>query len=110
MIIEQCNPADLPTNTIFVEQADINDLIDLSDVIVTVVSSVSYIALIREKPVVMLGYTQLKNKECTYEAFQIDEIDSVLTQAVKEKSNDFMRQNFIRHFAQMKKYYSAENL
>lgn len=50
------------SGTIIANNVDINKLIDLATVCVTILSQAAYVALIREKPVVMLGYNQLKEK------------------------------------------------
>ena len=105
MMMKCCNPAELPENTILVDHVNINDLIDMSDVVVTILSTVSYIALIRGKPVVMLGYTQLKEKECVYEAFSKKLIVNKLREALKNENANLLKRNFITHIAQMEKYY-----
>ena len=106
MMMKYCNLAALPSNTIVVDYVNINDLIDMSDVVVTILSTVSYIALIREKPVVMLGYTQLKGKGCTYEAFRNEEVERELLLALKNCLTGDMKIKFINHVVQMGKYYS----
>ena len=100
----------IPHNTIFADNVDINDLIDLADVVVTIVSTVSYNALIRKKKVLMLGYTQLKNKECTYEAFEKEQIESELKKAIMKEKQEFMENKFILHVAQISRYYSKEGV
>lgn len=105
MMARNCDQAALPENVIYVDEIDINDLIDLSDVVVTILSTVSYIGLIRRKPVLMLGYTQLKGKGCTYEAFEKqnikDEISSILV-----NNKESMYKYFIKHIAQLNTYYA----
>ncbi len=106
MMVNYCNPLLFPNNTIIVDNVDINDLIDMSDVVVTILSTVSYIALIRKKPVVMLGYTQLKNKGCTYEAFQKEIIEQQLSEAITKSLSENMSENFVKHIVQLEKYYT----
>lgn len=108
MMAEHCKEDEMPENVISVNNVDINDLIDMADVVVTILSTVSYIALIREKPVVMLGYTQLKGKGCTYEAFEKCEIEEQLINAIKNKNNIEFRHNFVKHVVQLEKYYFHE--
>jgi len=110
MMMEVCHVGELPENTILVNEVNLNELIDLSDVVVTIVSTVSYIALIREKPVVMLGYTQLKGKRCTYEAFREEEIKERFQEALEKKSENGKRNAFIRHVYQMKVLYEKNIL
>lgn len=97
--------ADIPTNVHVIRDCDINDLIDAADVTVTIMSQSAYVASIREKPVVMLGYTQLRGKECTYEAFSRDNVEKVIGDAIAHGMTPEMKENFVRHIAQMNKYY-----
>ncbi len=94
-----------PENVLYVEMADINDIIDFSSVTITILSSAAYVALIREKPVVMLGYNQLKEKGCTYEAFTKDIIEEVIKQALDDGFTKIQREAFTKHIAQLLKYY-----
>jgi len=105
MMMETFVEEKIPANTIVVNAVDINDLIDMSDVVVTILSTVSYIALIRKKPVLMLGYTQLKEKGCTYEAFSAEEIYTCLEQAIRKEQLELKGKEYIRHMAQMTKFY-----
>jgi len=95
----------LPSNTIYVKMGDINDLIDASDVVVTILSQTNYVALIRYKPVVMLGYNQTKNKGCTYEAFEQNNIECTIQKALEEGFTQKQQKAFLKHVAQILKYY-----
>lgn len=95
----------LPDNTIYVEFGDINDIVDISDVVVTILSSTNYVALIRHKPVVMLGYTQTKGKGCTYEAFEKDLIEGIVKEALDKGFTKEQEEAFLKHIAQVLKYY-----
>lgn len=95
----------LPANTIYVEEGDINDLIDIADVVVTILSQTNYISLIRHKPVVMLGYNQIKGKGCTYEAFEKNKIEDTIKEALKKGFTKEQEAGFLRHIAQVLKYY-----
>ncbi len=101
----KCREADLPKNIIYVSNIDINDVIDISDVTVTILSQTSYLSLIREKPVVMLGYTQLKGKGCTYEAYVKESIEDKISEALKKGYMSEQKENFYQHMAQLNKYY-----
>lgn len=99
----------LPDNVINYDELDIHDIIDLADVTITILSQTAYIALIRKKPVVMLGYNQLRGKECTYEAFQIDMIEKAINDAINCGYTDMQEKSFIKHIAQLNKYYLYGN-
>lgn len=101
---------ELQGDAIHIKQGNINTLIDNVDVIVTIQSSVSYTALIRNKPVVMLGYNQLKEKGCCYEAYVLDDIEVMMKKALENQFTDEMKKNFILHIAQLKKYYLYDDL
>ena len=95
----------LPKNTIYVEFGNINDLIDISDVVVTILSQTNYISLIRHKPVVMLGYNQTKGKGCTYEAFEKGLIEGTIREALEKGFTKEQETAFLKHIAQLIKYY-----
>lgn len=98
----------LPENVIYIEEGDINAIIDLSDVIVTILSSMSYVALIREKSVVMLGYTHLKGQGCTYEAFAKDEVKAQIREAIQAGRRTKMYEEFLGHVVRLGKYYNEK--
>lgn len=95
----------IPDNVIIVDRIDINDLIDISDVLVTIVSQMGYMSLIRGKPTVMLGYTQLRGKHCTYEAFSQNVIEKAINSAIQYGMTEEQSTYFTKHIAQILKYY-----
>lgn len=88
-----------------VTDIDINSMIDGADLVVTIFSQSAYIALIRRKPVLMLGYTQLRGKGCTYEAFSIGEIESQIHMALENGFTKEQQDSFVCHTTQLLKYY-----
>ena len=94
----------------YTDDVNINSLIDFSDLAVTIVSQTAYIALIREKPVLMLGYTQLKNKGCCYEAFHVRQIQKQMKKALREGYTEKQRENFRRHVAGLLKEYLYDDM
>lgn len=109
-IISPSNTYDFDENVIIANSVDINEVIEVSDVIVTILSQVSYTALINEKATVMLGYTQLKGKGCCYEAFSEDQLESSLVKAIKNGMTKEQKEAFIKHVAQMLKYNLYDDL
>lgn len=87
------------------EHVNINEVIDSSDLVVTILSQSAYIALFRNKPVVMLGYTQLKKSGCVYEAFTKRKIEPMIKRALREGYTRTQKKKFIRHVAREVKYY-----
>lgn len=94
----------------YVKDVDIYELINIVDVVVCMVSSVSYISLIRGKPVVSLAYTTLREKGCCYEVNKIDEIEKVIDVAINHGMTEEQHNNFIKHVAQINKYYYYDDL
>ena len=99
-----------PDNAIIIHHADIHELIDMSDVLVTITSQMGYMSLIRKKPALMLGYTQLRGKGCTYEAFEISQIESELVNAINMGFTSEQEKSFQKHIAQVLKYYVYDDL
>lgn len=95
----------LPDNIILAEGIGINYLIELADVVVTIVSQTAYMALLHDTPVLMLGYIQLRDKGCTYQAFAEAAIEPELKAALRNGFTLEQREAFQRHIAQLVKYY-----
>ncbi len=88
-----------------VNEVDINSAVDFSDLVITILSQGAYIGLIRKKPVLMLGYTQLKGKKCTYEAFHKCAVETEIKKALSNGFTEYQRRQFKKHTAQLLKYY-----
>lgn len=93
-----------------VSDVDISSLLDCADVCITIFSQSAYISLIRNKPVVMLGFSQLKGKKCTYEAFNKEKIEKELKKAIYNGFTLKQKRAFLRHCTQLKKYYLMDDL
>lgn len=106
----RCLGNNIPENVIWVSDININEIIDKSDVVVTILSQVGDVALLREKATVMLGYTQLRGKGCAYEAYVREDIEKVLVDAVEKGYTVEQKKAFIRHVAQVNKYYLYDDL
>lgn len=100
----------LMENSTFVDIADINQLIDIADVVVTIQSSTDYIALIRGKPVVMLGFDHSKGKGFTYEAFEYEQIEQQIKCAIEEGLTEGQIVEFEKFVARNLKYYLFDDL
>jgi len=86
-------------------QVNIHECIDKSDAVVTLVSQVSYEALIRNKPVLLLGRNQLCGKGCVYEPSCKAEIISFADAAVSNGLTSGMQNLWLQHAAQLLKHY-----
>jgi capsule polysaccharide modification protein KpsS len=107
---EHLESRDIPDNVIYITEGDINDIVDICDVCVTILSTTAYVALVREKPVVMLGYIQLRGQGCTYEAFEKNQIEQTIKDAIKYGYTSEQKRSFVEHTARMCKYYLFDNL
>lgn len=103
-------PSELPENITYVDAVNMEALIDICDVVVTILSTTAYSSLIREKATMCLGYTQLKGKGCTYEAFDRVELESELKSALKYGVTAEMSEKWVVHVAQLMKYYLVDDL
>ena len=99
-----------PSNVIYVTDININRLIDLADVVICLVSGVSYITLTRRKPLVELAYTPLKGKGCCYEPKNISDIEASIKDAIKNGYTNEQETAFVRHIAQVSEYYYFDDL
>lgn len=90
---------------VVLERGDINEIIDLSDLVTTIVSQTAYLALIRDKPVVMLGHIQLKGSGATYEAFDTEALETTFRQALTAGLTLEQKRAFVSHCARLGRYY-----
>lgn len=105
LVSQFCPVKRFPSNVTVLNNADIHDLIAGSDLTVTILSQTGYAALCNEKPVLMMGYTQLRGKGCTYEAFCKDQIERKIKKALRNGYTERQKENFKKHMAQIVKYY-----
>ncbi len=92
-------------NVFIADKIDINELIDYSDVTLTILSQAAYISLIRGCPTIMLGFNQLYEKGCTYENYDKNNITKSIQTALKYGYTEAQKEAFIKHVAQLLKYY-----
>jgi hypothetical protein len=100
----------MPNNVIRVDNININDIVEIADLNITILSTVSYVSLIRKKATLMLGYIQLKDKGCTYQAFEKENIEQIINIALKEGFTKNQSDAFCLHIAQLVKYYLLDDL
>ena len=94
----------LPERCTLIPGANIFDAIAHSDVTVTILSQVSYLALIHKKPCVLLGRNQLTGKACLYEPEDRDDMGDCINRACAEGFSASQQSAFVRHAAQMCRY------
>lgn len=89
---------------------NIHELIDDSDVIITILSQAAYVALFREKPVVLLGYMQLHHSGAAYEALKLGNVESKIKKALSSGYTAKQRECFYKHIARTLKYYLYDDM
>jgi len=95
---------------IVISSGNINEIVDQADLLITILSQCSYIALIRHKPVVMLGYNQLRSCGATYEAFSLDAVEKAIQAGLANGLTKKQRMAFIQHAACLGRHYLYHNL
>lgn len=85
--------------------ANIFDCMDQSDLTTTLFSGVSYLALIHDRPVLMLGINHLYKKGCAYEIESRSQLAEALDRAIRDGFTDDQRRNWRRHVAQLWRHY-----
>lgn len=105
-----CKPDKKLENVKQIDMVDINEIIDVSDVVISVFSQSAYVALIRNKPVVIMGYCQLKRSGCVYEAYKYSDIEAKIKAALRLGFTAKQKEKYINHIARMTKYYLYDDL
>ncbi len=87
------------------EGANVFECILESDVTTTLVSQVSYLALIQDKPCVLMGRNPLSGKGCVYEVACADSLAPTFEAALAEGLTPAQREAWLRHATQLCVYY-----
>ena len=85
--------------------ANIFECMEQSDATTTILSQAGYLALIHDRPLVMLGRNQLSGKDCAYEIDSVEATEAAFKRAFLKDAAATMRENWLRHVAQVLKYY-----
>ncbi|MCP5104487.1 MAG: hypothetical protein GY950_13960 [bacterium] len=85
--------------------ANIFECFEESDVTVTILSGVSYLAMVHLQPVVLLGRIQLYKKGCAYEIHDRERLEKVMTEALQDGFTPDHQRRWLKHVAQLIKYY-----
>ena len=97
---------DLPV----IRRCNFNAMMDRADVVVTGVSQSSYVACIRKRPCVTVGFNQLKHKGCTYEVTDKAQLRDTLKEALEKGNTPQQQEAFRTHVAQLLKYALFDDL
>lgn len=89
-----------------VKHANIFDLIDISDVTITITSGISGISLIHGKPSILLGKNGLIGKGATYDLDKKENLGGLIEKAIREGFTKDMQQKWLEYAARTIKYYN----
>lgn len=84
-----------------VERGDIFECIDAASVVITVVSQVAYLALIRGKPAVVLGRMALSGSGAAYDIDSREDVGGEIQTAIDRGMTPVHNASRDRHFAQL---------
>jgi hypothetical protein len=90
---------------VLTEDYDINECVKFSDVVVTAISQTSYLALIYQRPLVMIGYNQLRGSGSHFQAETLEDVEICVRLALSDGVTN--EQIFARkkHIARLTKHY-----
>ena len=88
------------------KSANIFELIEISDVTITITSGISGISLIHRKPSILLGKNGLYRKGATYDLDKKENLGALIEKAIREGFTSEKRKMLIEYAARTIKYYS----
>lgn len=88
----------------------IDRLIEISDVVVSISSAVNYKVLLYDKPLVQIGITCLSGKNCCYETKSKEQIEQNIVNALENGMTKQQKDNFDRHLAMLLDNYLWDDL
>jgi hypothetical protein len=91
-------------SVVYANDANIFECIDETHVTATILSQTAYLALMREKSVVLMGRMPLSGKGCTYELANGAQLAKVLDRAIKIGFTEEQRMAWYKHVTQLWKY------
>lgn len=97
-------------NIIQVIYTDIDRLIQLADVVISIASAVDYKVLIYGKPLVQLGVTTLYKKGCSYEINSLTVIEDQIKTAMEKGMTEQQNQSFDLHMTRLLDKYLWDDL
>ncbi|WP_298982865.1 hypothetical protein [uncultured Roseibium sp.] len=90
---------------ILLEDVDIHACIELADCVITTVSQTSYVSLLRGRPLVMVGYNQLRSSGCCYQVNTEEDISNTIEEALGNGFTNLQNEAWLEHVARILKYY-----
>lgn len=107
---DELDKESLNGNIIQVKYTEIDRLIQLADVVVSIASAVDYKVLMYEKPLVQVGHTTLYKKGCSYEVSSKEMIEDRIRAAMDNGMTKEQNENFELHMARLLENYLWDDL
>jgi hypothetical protein len=94
----------IPSNIYLVEDIEIHKLIKMSDLVITISSSVSHLSLTQEKPCILVGKNSLWGKGCCYELSEKKDLPSLMKVSLSRGVTQEQKNNFKKYVAREMEY------
>jgi hypothetical protein len=93
------------SNTLILSSTSMQACLKASDVVSTIASQTSYVALLEDRPVMMLGKNQVNGKGLTYDVDSLDDIAGMIELSISDPLKQGRKAAFARHVAQLERSY-----
>ncbi len=103
-------PGDDLNKVVYVKDASIDELIQISDVMVSIASAVDYKVLMYGKPLIQVGETGLKGKGCSYEVTSRGHMESAVLNALVAGMTAEQIRNYDQFLAKLLKRYLWDDM
>lgn len=100
----------IKNNAIVVKDKNIDELIEMSDVVISMSSAVEYKALMYGKPLVQVGITGLNKMGCTYSIDKKEDLENMISKAIVYGMTDEQKNNYNMFLARLLKGYLWDDL
>ncbi|MDE4193115.1 hypothetical protein [Phaeobacter gallaeciensis] len=92
-------------NSVILNSVSINASFGASNLISTIASQLCYLAVLQDRPTLMLGRNQITGKGMTYDVNTLEELPEKIEEGQADPLAGSRRENLIRHVAQLEKSY-----
>jgi hypothetical protein len=82
-------------NFALIRGRNVDELIEISDVVISIASAVDYKVLLYEKPLVHVGHSSMQKVGCDYYASYVDELEDVIKAALDNGMTDEQKTNYV---------------
>ena len=93
-------------NVVLLNDVDLYDLIEMSDVVLTIGSSTCVQGILLNKPTILLGRNNLSNKNITYELENRNDLINLIIKVLKEDKSRDTQEKLVNFFCVLVQHYS----